>query len=128
MRQRVEGEPGFDHWTIKAGVTHVEPPFSFIENMVTARIHLDDVGKDNAPLLVSLGSHRLGRIKEPDVDKIIERCGTVACLAKKGDVWLYRTAILHASEKSRVAASRRVLQVDFSRESLPSRLEWLGIA
>jgi len=127
VRQQVRDEPGFDHWTIKSGVAHVEPPFSFIEKMVTARIHLDDVNDDNGPLLVSPGSHRFGRIGEADVDETVERCGTAACLAGRGDVWLYRTAILHASDKSRSEAPRRVLQVDYSSDDLPGQLEWLGI-
>jgi hypothetical protein len=118
---------GFDHWTTKAGVTHVEPPFPIIEAMVTARIHLDAVDERTAPLLVSPGSHRLGRINESDIPAIVARCGTVACFADRGDVWLYRTAILHASEKSRSQAPRRVLQIDYSGEDLRGRLEWLGI-
>jgi ectoine hydroxylase-related dioxygenase (phytanoyl-CoA dioxygenase family) len=119
---------GFNHWTIKSGVPHVEPPFAIIETIVTARVHLDAVDETNAPLLVSPGSHRLGRINEADVPAIVNRCGAIACLADKGDVWLYRTAILHASEKSRSEASRRVLQVDYSGAELPGRLEWIGIA
>jgi hypothetical protein len=121
-------EEGFDHWTIKAGMAHVEPPFSIIDRMISARIHLDPVDESNAPLLVSPGSHRLGRIAEEDLQHVIESHGTFVCLAERGDVWLYRTAIVHASERSRGHASRRVLQIDFSADDLPGRLEWLGIA
>jgi hypothetical protein len=127
VHRRAE-HPDLDHWTIKSGVTHVEPPFSIIENMVTARVHIDAVTAANSPLLIAPGSHRLGRIKEAEIDAIVERCGSVACLAKRGDVWLYRTAILHASEKSRSRDRRRVLQVDFSSAHLPGGLEWHGIA
>jgi hypothetical protein len=121
-------EPGFDHWTMKSGVTHVEPPFSIIENMVTARIHIDAVDECNSPLLVSPGSHRLGRIREPDVIPVVRRCGAATCIAERGDVWLYRTSILHASERSRRRARRRVLQVDYASEDLPGELEWVGLA
>ena len=127
VRKRVE-EPGFDRWTVKSGVPHVEPPFGLIENMLTARIHVDPVSPANSPLLIAPGSHRLGRIEESEIDEAVERCGTVACLAEMGDVWLYRTAILHASEPTRSAAGRRVLQVDFSCDDLPGELDWLGIA
>ena len=122
-----ENVPGFNNWTIKSGATHVEPPFSVIEKMLTARIHLDPVDETNAPLLVSPGSHRCGRIAEPEILKVVERCGTASCLASEGDVWLYSTAILHASDKSHGRSRRRVLQVDFSADELPHALEWLGV-
>jgi len=126
VREQAE-VPGFAHWTVKGGVTHAEPPFPIIETMLTARIHLDPVNENNAPLLVAPGSHRLGRITESEISEIVERCGTVECVASEGDVWLYRTAILHASERSRTDARRRVLQVDFSGVELPGQLEWLGV-
>lgn len=124
--ERLE-QPGFDHWTTKSGVCHVEPPFSVIENMLTARIHLDAVTESNSPLLVAPGSHKFGLIKEAQVDAVAEHCGVRACLADAGDVWLYHTAILHSSEKSRSDRRRRVLQVDFSGDELPGGLQWLGI-
>jgi len=127
VRKRAE-EPGFDHWTMKSGVRHAEPPPAVIERLITARIHLDAVDETNSPLMVAPGSHRLGRIGEPDVAAVVERCGSVSCLAQRGDVWLYRTSILHASERSSSGAGRRVLQIDFANEDLPGRLEWLGVA
>jgi hypothetical protein len=126
VRQRAS-VPAFNHWTSKSGVAHVEPPFDMMENMITARIHIDPVDGANAPLLVAPGSHRLGRIAEKDISSIVERCGTFACLASRGDVWMYRTAILHASERYRGNRARRVLQVDFSAAELPEPLEWLGV-
>jgi Phytanoyl-CoA dioxygenase (PhyH) len=127
VRERVERQ-GFDHWTVKSGVTHVEPPFSIIEGMLTARIHIDAVTGSNSPLLIALGSHRFGRVKEAHLDDVVKHCGTTACMAAPGDVWLYRTAIVHASEKSSSNRRRRVLQVDFSSAELPMGLQWLGIA
>jgi len=119
---------GFENWNTKCGVIHVEPPFAIIERMVTARIHLDSVPATNAPLLVAPGSHLLGRLDEKKVGQAIGRCGQYACLAEAGDVWLYRTAILHASERSANPATRRVLQVDFAAEYLPAPLQWAGLA
>ena len=118
---------GFGPWTVKRGMLHVEPPFAIIEAMRTIRVHLDPVGLDNAPLLVTPGSHRLGRIRERDYAEVVARCGTRACLASPGDIWLYATAILHASEASRVAGQRRVLQVDFASTQLPGGLAWRGV-
>jgi hypothetical protein len=119
--------PGFGPWTVKHGMHHVEPPFDLLARMVTVRIHLDDVPADNAPLLVAPGSHRLGRIREDMIEAAVQRCGIVACTARAGDVWLYSTPILHASERARRPAQRRVLQVDYSADELQSGLDWAGL-
>jgi hypothetical protein len=119
--------PGFGPWTVKSGMTHVAPPFELLLRMVTLRAHLDDVPASNAPLLIAPGSHRLGRIAVGDVDDVVRRCGTRACTASAGDIWLYSTPILHASEAASTPTSRRVLQVDFAAEALPHGLEWLGV-
>jgi hypothetical protein len=119
---------GYGPWSIKAGITHVEPPFAVIEAMVTLRIHLDPVPADNAPLLIAPGSHRLGRIAEPDLAAIVGRCGTETCLANRGDIWAYATAIVHASAASAPNhLHRRVLQVDYAALPLDPPLVWLGV-
>ncbi|MEO8175188.1 MAG: phytanoyl-CoA dioxygenase family protein [Sphingomicrobium sp.] len=126
VRQRAEID-GFENWTVKAGTAHVEPPFARLEAMITMRVHLDDVGEDNGPLLVALGSHELGRIEESEIAAEVDARGTLPCLARAGDVWVYKAAILHASEASQRPGSRRVLQIDFSADELPGDLEWAGI-
>lgn len=126
VRERIE-VAGYGPWTVKAGLTHVEPPFAVIERMLTLRVHLDAVPPDNAPLLVAPGSHRLGRIAEADIADVVERHGAVACLAMAGDIWAYATPILHASAASTRGGHRRVLQVDYSDAQLPSGLRWAGL-
>jgi ectoine hydroxylase-related dioxygenase (phytanoyl-CoA dioxygenase family) len=118
---------GFGPWTIKGGLIHVAPPVAVLASMVTLRVHLDPVPVTNAPLLVAPGSHKFGRIREADVPDVVRRCGTLACLADAGDVWLYATLILHASEVAHEPARRRVLQVDYAANDLPGGLKWLGI-
>jgi ectoine hydroxylase-related dioxygenase (phytanoyl-CoA dioxygenase family) len=126
VKQRVPVD-GFVTWSVKGGMLHVEPPFELLSGMVTLRAHIDPVPAGNAPLLIAPGSHKLGRIAEDDVRNVVRRCGTVACLAEAGDIWLYATPILHASEAAAVPAHRRVLQVDFAVGGLPDGLEWLGV-
>jgi len=118
------GIPGYGPWSVKAGIPHVEPPIEILENMVTLRVHLDDVDANNAPLLIAPGSHRLGRIPEPQIDKIVATCSMYACLAKRGDIWAYSTLILHASEAARQPGRRRVLQADYSATTLPDSLQF----
>lgn len=118
---------GFGPWTIKQGAHHVAPPTALLGRMVTVRIHLDAVGCDNAPLKIAPGSHRLGRVAERDVPGAVEQCGQALCLADVGDVWLYATLILHASERAAPGKRRRVLQLDYSAEGLPGDLAWLAL-
>ena len=118
---------GFGPWTVKGGMHHVAPPFELLARMVTLRAHLDDVPASNAPLLIAPGSHAFGRIPVSEVNEVARRCGTKACIAEAGDVWMYATPILHASDAASAPTSRRVLQVDFAAETLPNGLEWLGV-
>lgn len=54
----------------------------------------------NAPLLISPGSHHLGKIPEADVPEVVSTCGVAMCLAEAGDIWSYATPILHASDRA----------------------------
>lgn len=126
VTSRIE-TPGFGPWTIKQGLQHVAPPMSVLNGMVTLRVHLDDVSKNNAPLLIAPGSHRRGRIPVEQVEDVVRECGIMACYAQAGDVWLYATPILHASEAAKTPARRRVLQLDYVAQDLPNGLTWAGI-
>lgn len=126
VQQRIDVD-GFGPWTTKSGMQHVAPPFGLLARMVTLRAHLDDVPATNAPLLIAPGSHVEGRVPVDAVEQVVSRYGTRACIADAGDVWLYATPILHASETASRPARRRVLQIDFSADELPSGLEWLGV-
>lgn len=117
----------YTNWSTKDGVAHVEPPFSLLERMITLRIHLDPVDSGNAPLMVALGSHKFGKLAESDIDDMVQNEVTMTCHAKAGDGWLYATPIVHASARSVVPESRRVIHLDFSRDALPAPLEWAGI-
>ena len=119
---RIEA-PGYGPWSLKRGQLHVQPPQSVIEAMVTLRIHVDRVDADNAPLRIIEGSHRLGRLRDEAVSDAVAQLPHLTCLAEPGDVWAYRTPIIHASAATSVAR-RRVLQIDYACEPLPGGLEW----
>jgi hypothetical protein len=126
VRQRIEVE-GFGPWSIKSNMVHVEPPFEVMAGLVTVRVHLDAVPATNAPLLIAPGSHKRGRVPAAGVADVVRQCGIISCLADAGDVWLYATPILHASEASAEPRHRRVLQVDYAVGELPGGLQWLGV-
>lgn len=77
--------------TTKAGVPHVMAPFSLLNTMLTARIHLDDVTAENGPLRVLPGSHRFYAAGE---DEPVEPA-TIHC--RVGDVLLMRPLLTHSS-------------------------------
>jgi hypothetical protein len=118
---------GFGPWTVKSGRLHVAPPFDVLAGMMTLRVHLDPVPATNAPLLIAPGSYLRGRISETEVPRVVRQCGTFACLAEAGDIWVYATPILHASKAAIEPAHRRVVQVDYAVGELPGRLRWLGV-
>ena len=118
---------GFGPWTVKQGLLHVAPPFDLLTRMVTLRVHLDDVPQDNAPLRIAPGSHTFGRVATGSIAEIVGLCGEQICLAEAGDVWLYATPILHASDEASAPVRRRVLQIDYAAEHLPGGLEWFGV-
>lgn len=126
VRERID-VPGFGPWTVKQAYLHVAPPMDVLNAMLTIRIHLDPVPADNAPLLIALGTHRLGRISEKDVGALVAESSIHVCTADAGDMWLYRTPILHASERATTGQRRRVLQVDYAAQDLPGGLEWIGV-
>jgi Phytanoyl-CoA dioxygenase (PhyH) len=126
VRQRIDVS-GFGPWSIKGGMIHVEPPFDLLTRMLTLRVHLDPVPATNAPLLVAPGSHKRGRIPTPEIGRLVHQGDVIPCLAEAGDIWLYGTPILHASDAASEPLHRRVLQVDYAAEQLPNGLEWLGV-
>lgn len=111
----------FSKPTRKANVPHVEASTEVLENMLTLRIHLDQVTTDNGPLQVIPGSHSNGKATagytgEPKV---------VTCQA--GDVLAMRPLISHASGHSdpEKEMNRRILHLEFSGTGrLPDGYQW----
>ena len=107
--------------TIKAGVPHVEALPELLEQMVTARIHLDDMTPANGPLRVIPGSHRSHRTDHDPARSPIE----IHCHA--GDVLLMRPLLTHASSHpSRVTdCHRRIVHLECApRVELPDNYQW----
>ena len=117
--------PGFERWTNKSGVPHVEPPLSLSERMVTLRVHLDDSGQTNAPLKTLRGSHTLGRLPIEAVAREAQRRHPAVHIARTGDVLALKTLVVHASERAKEPLRRRVLHIDFAPpDALPEGLDW----
>ncbi len=109
----------FRNRTNKAGVPHVEAPDELLRQMLTLRIHLDDVTEENGPLQVLAGTHvsRAAPANRP----------VVTILAKMGDVLAMRPLLSHSSGVSLAETSRhrRVIHLEFAAErELPDGYHW----
>lgn len=115
---------GFGPWSVKAGVLHVQPPASVLENMLSVRIHLDPCGTENGALKVFPGSHRFGRLPESEIALLLSGRSSAVCEASAGDALLMRPLLLHASSSSVNPAHRRVIHFDYASIKLPDGLRW----
>jgi ectoine hydroxylase-related dioxygenase (phytanoyl-CoA dioxygenase family) len=107
--------------TVKGGVPHVEAPERVLDRMLTARVHLDDVTKENGPLLLVPGSHRQG--KQPNISADVQYH---TILVRSGDVLMMRPLLTHCSRHSQsTALRRRVVHLEFAAAAaMPDGYEW----
>lgn len=108
--KRVTSE-GFDIPTIKQGIDYARPPTDILEQLLAARLHLDDCDATNGPLRVCPGTHRFGILGTAEIPTQVADHGEVDCLAKTGEVLLMRPLTLHASSQATAPKHRRVLHL-----------------
>jgi hypothetical protein len=117
--------PGFGPWSVKDGVSHVQPPAALLEQMLTVRLHLDDAGETNGALRVLPGSHTRGRHSAEEIQEFRSVTDEHLCSASAGDALLMRPLLLHASSRSTAGAqNRRVLHIEYAGFALPAGLTW----
>jgi hypothetical protein len=111
----------FTRPTLKAGVPHVIAPVDLLEQMLTIRLHLDDVTAENGPLRVIPGSHRTGKeIVAGDIEP-------ATIFARRGDALAMRPLVCHSSGDSLpdTKLHRRILHLEFAAsEQLPDGYKW----
>jgi hypothetical protein len=113
--------PHFAKPTTKAGVPHVEAPQDLLSQMLTLRIHLDDVTADNGPLQVLVGSHR--QTEDPATTDYEVR----TVLLERGDVFAMRPLLTHRSIVGQAHSQqhRRTLHLEFCGVPiLPDGYHW----
>lgn len=115
---------GFELWTKKAGIWHVQPPIDLLQNMIFACVYLDDADERNGCLELALGSHVKGLVKVEDAPKVAASSTIELCHARRGDILFVKALTLHRSRPSKKHADRRTLRVDFCAMHLPGPLVW----
>lgn len=115
---------GYQAWSVKQGVTHVQPPTNILQNMLTIRIHLDPVTEQNGVLKVIPHSHQQGYLSHTEINQWLEKEAPILCTCDRGDVLLMQPLLLHASDKSQTTQKRRIIHIEYAAEDLPAPLAW----
>ena len=123
VRQQMDVD-GFSAWSMKAGIHHVQPPISILENMLSLRLHLDHTDDSNGALRVLPRSHKHGRLGPQEIQHWKDTRASVTCPVNRGGVMLMRPLLLHASSAASHPSHRRVLHFEYSSSDLPVGLEW----
>jgi ectoine hydroxylase-related dioxygenase (phytanoyl-CoA dioxygenase family) len=89
----------------------VQPPSSFLENILAVRIHLDDTNDESGALRIVPGSHALGRLTAEAIQRVHDEVGEVSVPVSRGGAMLMRPLLLHASYNVRVDRPRPVLGI-----------------
>ena len=126
VAERLEVD-GYGPWSLKDGVTHVQPPASVLERMVTLRIHLDDCPEQNGALKVVADSHRQGKIPERKIAEIIADGEVRVCEVQAGGILVMRPLSVHSSSAAEVPGHRRVIHFDFAVGELHCGLTWAAL-
>jgi len=111
----------FSRPTVKAGVPHVIACDEVLRQMLTLRIHLDDVTEENGPLQVIPGSHVSSDSDGMGIDSAVD------IHAAAGDVLAMRPLISHGSGSSTPGTKRhrRILHLEFAASPrLPDGIQW----
>lgn len=114
--------PGFGPWTVKQGLFAVQAPLSYLHNILTLRIHLDETDETNGALKVLPGSHLGGITRPEDLTDAVEK--EVYCPVPAGGVMLMKPLLFHRSERSTGLCRRRVIHLEFCSLELPVPLQW----
>lgn len=123
VRKRIE-TPGFEAWSVKDGVAHVQPPCEILDGLATLRLHLDDCGRENGALKIVRASHLNGRLTPVQARELVQKNEVVTCEVSKGGVLLMRPLLLHSSSPSKNPSHRRILHIEYGSHELPNGLQW----
>ncbi|HEX8616712.1 MAG TPA: phytanoyl-CoA dioxygenase family protein [Thermoanaerobaculia bacterium] len=115
---------GFGPWSTKAGSLHVEAPHEVLAQMLAVRIHLDACGPDNGPLRAIPGSHRLGKLADEQIERVVAEGKSTELHVPQGGLLLMRPLLLHASSAALVPDHRRVLHIELAPIEAISPLKW----
>jgi Phytanoyl-CoA dioxygenase (PhyH) len=123
VAERIDTQ-GFEAWSIKEGIVHVQPSRWILEGMATIRLHLDHCDASNGALKMIPGSHLEGKLDSVRIKEFSDNGSVRICEMPKGSALLMRPLLLHASSPAENPTHRRVLHIEYAKEELPNGLKW----
>ena len=123
VKERIEVE-GYGPWSIKAGIHHVQPPESVLQNMLTLRLHLDHTEETNGALRVLPGTHHYGRLDTHQIEYWKQHRQPITCSVNSGGAMIMKPLLLHSSTTASRPEHRRVLHFEYSSIDSPGGLRW----
>jgi len=114
--------PGYGSWTVKFNQFAVQPPVEMLRNNFTIRIHLDDTDEFNGALKVIPGSHLKNVLRPETLDWSGQT--EMTCTVKAGGIMVMRPLLMHSSGRTTSNKRRRVIHLEFSRDTLPEEINW----
>ena len=117
-------DDAWTNWTVKGDVVHAQPPLQVFEKMITLRLHLDETDNTNGCLQVIPQSHKMGILRQSEVNKIVSRSKVLSCCVNAGDILLMHPLLLHASNKATQNCTRRILHMEFSSYQLSDDIQY----
>jgi Phytanoyl-CoA dioxygenase (PhyH) len=120
---RVE-HPELSGWSTKPDGVYVQAPEPLLSELLAVRLHLDTCDEDDGPLRVVPGSHRAGRLPSAMIADVPKSAVERTCAASRGDLWLMRPLLLHASSRAARPNGRRVLHFLFAPPEPGYGLQW----
>lgn len=123
VKERMQAA-GYDSWSTKAGVLHVEAPEQVLAQMLAIRVHIDECGADNGPLRAIPGSHLAGKLADEAVAEVVAEGSAVELHVPQGALLLMRPLLVHSSVPARTPQHRRVLHIELAPPEAISPLQW----
>ncbi|CAN5202796.1 hypothetical protein BH10PSE17_BH10PSE17_08280 [soil metagenome] len=111
-------------WSLKDECLFVQPPEPVLRSLVVVRLSLDACGDDDGPLEVVPGTHALGRVPAREIRALRRGSTAVRCTHSRGDAFVMRPLLIHASSKATGSSRRRVLHFVYGPRQLPCNLQW----
>jgi ectoine hydroxylase-related dioxygenase (phytanoyl-CoA dioxygenase family) len=122
--KRSVNAPGYAQFSEKDGVVHCCPPAEVLERQIALRIQLDACPSEAGPVRVIEGSDASGLLNQDEITEMVSTSQPVACTGGVGSILVFRSLVLHGSDRSTSLSRRRVLHLEFCDAKLETPVEW----
>jgi ectoine hydroxylase-related dioxygenase (phytanoyl-CoA dioxygenase family) len=112
---------------IAHGVPQIIADAAYLDEVLIARISLDDQTAENGALEFIPGTHRTGILLPEALEQITQTKSVLSPDLAVGSIFLFKALLLHRSRPSQNDAHRRVLQIEYSANCAPAGFSWYGL-